>query len=107
MNAIISTATCMNNLSRCIGFFVATSLASSALAWGPHPQITRAGIDALGKDDVLAFQLGSELLSLTNYCWLPDYKRLPFRASGEDFYADDYLLFPGVAKHFDHICPEV
>jgi hypothetical protein len=25
----------------------------------------------------------------------------------QDFYADDYLLFPGVTKHYDHICPEV
>jgi hypothetical protein len=24
-----------------------------------------------------------------------------------DFYCDDYLLFPGVPKHLDHICPEV
>ena len=55
----------------------------------------------------MAAQLGTELLPLTNYCWLPDYKRIPFRVPEQDFYADDYLLFPGVTKHYDHICPEV
>jgi hypothetical protein len=83
------------------------ALGVSAHAWGPHWHITRAAIDALGPDDVLTRQLGRELLPLTNYCWLPDYRRLPFRTPEQDFYSDDYLLFPGVAKHFDHICPEV
>ena len=80
---------------------------ATAWAWGPHWHITRAGIDALGTNHVLAAQLGAELLPLTNYCWLPDFRRIPFRVPEQDFYSDDYLLFPGVAKHFDHICPEV
>ena len=80
---------------------------SQASAWGPHWHITRAAIDVLGANHPLANQLGRELLPLTNYCWLPDYKRIPFRVPEQDFYADDYLLFPGVAKHYDHICPEV
>lgn len=77
------------------------------MAWGPHPQITRAAIDTLGTNHVLHAQLGEEIFALTNYCWLPDFKRLPFRVTTQDFYADDYLLFPGVTKHFDHLCPEV
>jgi hypothetical protein len=79
----------------------------TALAWGPHWDITRAGLDRLGTNHVLHSQLGTEFLQLTNYCWLPDFRRIPFRVPEQDFYSDDYLLFPGVAKHFDHICPEV
>src|SRR4051812_12855433 len=104
---MLCTATCMKSRSRCTWFVVVAFSCASASAWGPHGQITRAGIDALGGDHTLRQQLGREILSLTNSCWLPDYKRLPFRATDQDFYADDYLLFPGVAKHFDHICPEV
>jgi hypothetical protein len=80
---------------------------TSAWGWGPHWDITRAAIVTLGANHVLATQLETELPQLTNYCWLPDFRRLPFRASTQDFYSDDYLLFPGVAKHYDHICPEV
>jgi hypothetical protein len=76
-------------------------------AWGPHWDITRAAIDTLPAEHVLRKQLGNELLALTNYCWIPDYKGLPFRTSDQDFYADDYLLFPGMSRHLDHICPEV
>ncbi len=76
-------------------------------AWGPHWHITRAAIDVLDNDHPLRTQLGAELLPLTNYCWIPDFKRIPFRVPDQDFYADDYLLFPSVAKHYDHICPEV
>ena len=82
-------------------------LAVSAWGWGPHWHITRAGIDVLGTNHPLISQLGRELMPLTNYCWLPDYRRIPFRVPEHDFYTDDYLLFPGVTKHYDHICPEV
>ncbi len=80
---------------------------SGALAWGPHPAITQAALDALGTNHPLALQLGPQLRRLTNYCWMADYKRIPFREPDQDFYADDYLLFPQVTTHFDHICPEV
>src|SRR5436190_14109901 len=80
---------------------------STALAWGPHWDITRAAINTLGTNHPLAAQLGTELTALTNYCWLPDFRRIPFRVPEQDFYSDDYLLFPNVTKHFDHICPEV
>lgn len=79
----------------------------TVLAWGPHWDITRAAIIVFPTNHPIALQLGGELPQLTNYCWLPDFKRLPFRSTEQDFYSDDYLLFPGVVKHFDHICPEV
>src|SRR5687767_11009157 len=80
---------------------------SSLKAWGPHGEITMAALDCLGTKHPLVTQLGRELPVLTNYCWLPDYKDLPFRVAEEDFYANDYLLFPPVRRHLDHICPEV
>ncbi len=88
-------------------FAISLILASSAWGWGPHPEITRAALEALGPDHAIQRQLGGEAPLLTNYCWLPDFKRLPFRTPAEDFYSDDYLLFPSVAKHFDHLSPEV
>jgi hypothetical protein len=78
-----------------------------ALAWGPHGTITRAALDTLDSKHPLRTMLGGELWGLTNYCWIPDFNRLPFRGSADDFYADDVLLFPGVPRHLDHICPEV
>jgi hypothetical protein len=51
--------------------------------------------------------LGEFAQRLTNYVWMADYRRLPFEEPGQLFYADDYLLFPEVTTHLDHICPEV
>ncbi len=103
---MIANATCMMTIARIL-FLLALWGPVIAFGWGPHWHITRAAIDVLGTKHPLAAQLGAELLPLTNYCWLPDYKRIPFRVPEQDFYADDYLLFPGVTKHYDHICPEV
>jgi hypothetical protein len=76
-------------------------------AWGPHPQITQAALDALGTNDLLVRHLGEYAQGLTNYSWMADYRRLPFEEPGVLFYADDYLLFPQAPVHWDHICPEV
>lgn len=81
--------------------------AGPARAWGPHPTITQAALDVLGTNHPLLRLLGDHAQRLTNYCWMADFKRLPFRDVDQDVYADDYLLFPGVTAHFDHICPEV
>ncbi|HUR46159.1 MAG TPA: hypothetical protein VMZ27_09820 [Candidatus Saccharimonadales bacterium] len=77
------------------------------IGWGPHPAITQAALDVLGTNDSLMLLLGPQAQRLTNYCWLPDFKRLPFREPDQDFYADDYLLFPQSPTHLDHLCPEV
>jgi len=92
------------------GFLPAVALLLStgaSFAWGPHPAITQAALDALGTNHPLKLLLGEHAQRLTNHCWLADFKRLPFRDVDQDFYADDYLLFPGVTSHLDHICPEV
>src|SRR5438105_2440309 len=80
---------------------------ATALAWGPHPSITKAALDALGTNDALLTELGGSAPRLTNYAWMADYRKLPFEDRSELFYADDYLLFPGMPTHLDHIVPEV
>ncbi len=76
-------------------------------AWGPHGEITQAALDALGPDDALLKHLGTNAPKLVHYCWLGDYRRTPYERQGEFFYADDYLLFPGMERHIDHLVPEV
>ncbi len=83
------------------------SVCLPAGAWGPHGEITRAALDALGPDDALLKHLGTNAPKLVHYCWLGDYRRTPFDRDGEFFYADDYLLFPGMERHLDHLVPEV
>ncbi|MBI3876639.1 MAG: hypothetical protein HY300_11935 [Verrucomicrobia bacterium] len=86
---------------------LALASAARAFAWGPHSEITQAALDALGPEDALVKHLGPFAKKLTHYCWMADYRRLPFDRDGEWFYADDYLLFPGMERHLDHLCPEV
>ncbi len=81
--------------------------AQTAFPWGPHWQITEAALDRLGRDHPLVRRLGPYAPLLTNYCWMADYKRITFRDIEEEFYADDYLLFPGMTTHLSHLCPEV
>jgi hypothetical protein len=59
------------------------------------------------RDLPLLKHLGAYAPRLTNYCWMADYRRVPFRDVEAEFYAEDYLLFPGVTSHLDHLCPEV
>src|SRR5207247_6370790 len=79
----------------------------SLQAWGPHSEITGAALQALPAHDALLRHLGSVADRLTNYCWMADYRRFIYEDGKEQFYADDYLLFPGMSRHVDHICPEV
>jgi hypothetical protein len=81
----------------------ALPLAFLLAAWGPHPEITDAGLAALGKDHPLLTRLGSEAGKLREYCWMADHRR----SLRDDYYPDDYLLFPGAPRHYDHLCPEV
>lgn len=80
---------------------------TTAQAWGPHPEITQAALNALGTNHPLVLQLGSQAQRLTNYAWMADFRRLPFEEPEEVFYADDYLIFPDATAHLDHILPEV
>jgi hypothetical protein len=79
--------------------------AATALAWGPHSEITQAALDTLATNDALVVQLGAEAQRLTNYCWMGDFHRLVFEEQAELFYADDYLLFPGATPQWEHFGP--
>lgn len=88
-------------------FILPFAFCLSASAWGPHGEITQAALDALSPDDALLKHLGTNAPKLVHYCWLGDYRRTPYERQGEFFYADDYLLFPGMERHLDHLVPEV
>ncbi len=76
-------------------------------AWGPHPEITQAALNVLGKGDALYQQLGADTDRLTQYVWMADWRQTLLVRADEVFYADDYLLFPKAKTHSQHICPEV
>jgi hypothetical protein len=82
-------------------------MSNPARAWGPHPEITQAAINTLSPDDALVKRLGPEMGKLPVYCWMADERQTLIVRTGDTFYADDYLLFPGVTKHADHLCPFV
>lgn len=79
----------------------------TAHAWGPHPEITQTALQTLAPDDALRALLGPEMTRLPEYCWMADNRRSLRKESSQWFYADDYLLFPPVPTHLNHICPEV
>jgi len=80
---------------------------SIVLAWGPHSEITAAAIHALGRDDALLRRLGRNAEKLPEYAWMADWRRTLRKESDQWFYVDDYLLFPGMPGHVEHICPAV
>jgi hypothetical protein len=82
-------------------------LSMPLFAWGPHSEITQAGADALPADAALLRCLGADSKKLRDYCWMGDMRRSLKREPETWFYADDYLLFPGMTTHLDHLCPEV
>jgi len=82
-------------------------LSGVARAWGPHPEITQAALDALGPEAALVQRLGADTRSLCAYCWMPDWRRSLHREKDVWFYTDDYLLLPALPEHVDHLCPAV
>jgi len=94
--------------TRALVLWLALVLSSgSSLAWGPHSEITQAAVDTLGPDSALLRRLGPETAHLREYCWMADWRRQLHREAGVWFYADDYLLFPRMTTHRDHLCPDV
>lgn len=79
----------------------------SALAWGPHPEITRAALSTLTKEHPLRKLLGDDASRLERYVWMADWRQQLMVHQDEVFYADDFLLFPKAPQHLQHICPEV
>ncbi|MEP6671855.1 MAG: hypothetical protein ABJF10_22025 [Chthoniobacter sp.] len=64
-------------------------------------------MDTLVPDDPLIRQLGSEFRKLRDYCWMADWRRQLHREADTWFYTDDFLLFPRMTMHRDHLYPEV
>ncbi|MGQ9820345.1 MAG: hypothetical protein ACUVQK_00660 [Thermogutta sp.] len=82
----------------------AAAFARPLLAWGPHPDITRAALRVVPHMQEWEESLGKEnIAALTQYCWMPDWR-------GQDlgvFYADDYLLVRPLPYHVSHVMPAV
>ena len=83
------------------------TMPTTVLAWGPHPEITRAALSALTESHPLRQILGNDTERLTQYVWMGDWRQQLLIRTDEVFYADDFLLFPKVTRHLQHICPEV
>ena len=79
-------------------------LPALALAWGTHPQITRAALDVVPDAAHWKQLLGeANWNSLVDRAWLPDQRDQDLGS----FYADDYLLIRGLPTHVGHSMPEV
>jgi hypothetical protein len=77
---------------------------SSAAAWGPHTEITRAAQSVVPDAERLQKTYGDDWDRIArDYCWMGDWRE----AVRPDHYADDYLLFPAAPGHFSHMPPEV
>jgi hypothetical protein len=75
-----------------------------AWAWGPHTEITAAALAVLADRDRLKARFGNDWNRIAkDYCWMGDWRE----AVRPDHYADDYLLFPGMATHLSHMLPDV
>jgi len=73
-------------------------------AWGPHTEITAAGLAVLPDKIAIKKHLGDEFDRLSkDYCWMGDWQE----AVRPDHYADDYLLFPSSPRHVSHLHPHV
>jgi hypothetical protein len=86
---------------------LAALAACPAPAWGPHPQITGAALKVVGTNTPLAAVLGPERTALTEYCWMPDWRRSWVARKDGPFLADDFLPFPGMPIHAGHMMPGV
>lgn len=82
---------------------IAAALPPAVLAWGPHPQITRAAQDVLPERERAAAYFGKDWPRLQEYCLMPDLRR----SMRNDYYPDDFLLWPDSPKHINHMVPEV
>ena len=84
------------------------TIALPVWAWGPHTEVTQAGLDALAPNDPIVVRLGPQFQRLSFYCWMGDYQgSLMDEPDRSQYYADDYLLFPKVPKHVSHLSPDV
>ncbi|MFZ2643821.1 MAG: hypothetical protein WA117_22705 [Verrucomicrobiia bacterium] len=76
---------------------------SVTLAWGPHGEVTRAAQEVLPEREKAAAYFGNEWRNLQGYSFMPDWRN----SVREDFFPNDFLLWPKVPKHSQHMMPEV
>lgn len=86
-----------------VGLLIA-ALGRPAFAWGPHTEITAAALAVLPEREAWKKRFGADWDRIAkDYCWMGDWRE----SVRPDHYADDYLLFPGMATHPSHMLPEV
>ncbi|MCX7826266.1 MAG: hypothetical protein N2689_12010 [Verrucomicrobiae bacterium] len=90
---------------KAILFNLCTALCAgpSALAWGPHPQITAAAQEVLPERAQAEAYFGKEWRRFQEYCLMPDWRG----STRNDFYPDDFLIFPAMPRHVGHMMPDV
>ncbi len=76
---------------------VVAGMTSFAMAWGPHPQITRAGAEVLSDDEPVLRLLSNDLGALGNASWMPDLTHTDqiLHVGGARCWARDYVFMPG------------
>ena len=77
--------------------------APAALAWGPHGEITRAAQEVLPVREKAAAYFGGEWRRLPDYSLMPDL----LNSIRDDFFPNDFLLWPGMRAHTQHMMPKV
>src|ERR1700709_1088778 len=80
------------------------ALCGSVRAWGPHTEITAAGLRVLPEKEKLQKYLGDDFARLSrDYCWMGDWQE----AVRPDHCPDDSLLSPRSPRHVSHMPPHV
>jgi hypothetical protein len=64
-----------------------------------------AALGVLPAGDRLAERLGAEAGEPREYVWMGD--RKDSVASGGAYYANDFLIFPDLPRHYGHLVPEI
>jgi len=75
----------------------------AALGWGPHNEITRAAQEVLPEREKAAAYFGGEWRRLQDYSFMPDWRN----SVRDDFFPNDFLLWPDVRMHVQHMMPQV
>lgn len=86
-----------------IGWSLLILLPGTLFAWGPHPQITRAAQSVLPEAEKAAAYFGKDWSRMQEYCLMPDLRG----SVREDYYPNDFLLWPASPVHVGHMVPEV
>ena len=85
-----------------VAVLLSVLIAGTATAWGPHTEITRAGMSALANRPEWRRYFGDEWDRLAEYSWIPDWQSdLHYGV-----YADDFLICPALPRHISHMVPE-